>query len=93
MGINPVEGNSLVVHSAVYEGGKLSMVTDRPVVLIFTPEKMRLLPVVSQGRGYDVPTMHLGDAINPEDVIGIAELGVTYYAKVLDSAEAFFVTN
>lgn len=61
------------------------------LVIAFNPEKTRLLPVINRGVRYDVPTMHLGNAIDPNDVLTIAACGAKYYSGLLDEADAYFV--
>lgn len=64
---------------------------DAELVIGFKPERTKLLPVVNRGVQYDVPTAHLGDAIDPNDVLNISECGVKYYSELLNLAEAYFI--
>jgi hypothetical protein len=64
---------------------------DAEVILHFSPEKTRLLPVVNRGVTYNVPTSHMAKEIDPNNVIGMAEMGLSFYESFLIEAEKYFV--
>lgn len=74
-------------------GGVAAAETTGTVDVVFSPERIKLLPVVNRGVTYDVPTQHLGTPINPDHVVSIAETGLAFYERFLREAEAFFVSR
>jgi hypothetical protein len=71
--------------------GNIFIKSPQKIKIDFLPAKTRLLPVLNRGRTYPVPTIHLGNSIDPNNVIAIAEAGVQYYEHFLNQAEAYFV--
>lgn len=64
-----------------------------PFKLNVTASEVRLLPVTNRGRTYDPPTEHLGKAISPNNLIDLANKGVSFYGEFLLAAEKFFVNT
>jgi hypothetical protein len=93
IGINPASGNRICIERLEQREGKIYIQADQSLKIDFIPAKTKLIPVVNRGRTYPVPRMHLGSAINPEDVPALAQTGIAYYSEILASAERFFVTN
>ena len=91
IGINAAEGNSLYLERLEVNNGKVSVWSPQRLKIEFLPTKMALAPIVNRGKTFAPPSRHLGREVNPADVIGIAELGLKYYADAISSAEAFFV--
>lgn len=65
--------------------------TDTPFKIAFFASRIGLLPAVNRGITYPVPGEHLGKAIIPYDLIGLAERGVLFYKSFLKEAEEKFV--
>ena len=71
--------------------GIVSAETTGTVGVVFNPARIKLLPVVNRGVNFEVPRLHLGIAIDPENVASIAEIGLQYYENFLNEAEVLFV--
>jgi len=92
IGIKAAQGDYLHMHSMVFDAqGNATMHADRPIKIIFLPEKMTLLPVLNRGLIYPVPASHLGNPIDMNNVTGIAKLGHSFYSSFIESAERYFV--
>ena len=63
----------------------------QPLKLTFVPARVRIEPVVNRGRTYAVPHTHLGKAVDPTNLIFIANLALQYYEAVVAKAEEHFV--
>lgn len=90
VGIRPAEGNVLIVKEMRIENGKWWINSPSPITIVFSPAKTRLLPVENRGVRYPVPDLHLGSALNSNNVIEIAERGLSFYENFLVEAEAKF---
>jgi hypothetical protein len=88
IGINAAEGNSLYIERMEIGRGKISIKSPQRIRVDFIPGKTKLLPVVKRDLAYDVPAMHLGNAIDPNNVIDVAEKVVAFYEGFLDEAES-----
>jgi len=91
IGINPAEGKSLYIEHMTVDKGHISIKSPQKIRVDFIPAKTVLVPVVNRGRTYPVPTSHLGNAIDPTQVVDTAETGVGFYQGFLDEVEAYFV--
>lgn len=91
IGINPATGNSLYIERLEIKDGGISIKSPQNLRIDFIPGRVKLLPVTNRGRVYPVPTDHLGNPIDPSNVIAIAELALQYYTKFLEEARAYFV--
>jgi hypothetical protein len=91
IGINPAEGNSLYIERMEINNGNIFIKSPQKIKIDFLPAKTTLLPVTNRGRTYPVPTTHLGNPIDPMNVIAVAEAGTNFYGQFLAQAEAFFV--
>jgi len=91
MGIRPAVGGSVHIKSMVIENGKISIDADRPLILEFKPGKLSLLEVENRGRIYSVPQNHLGKAIEDQNPISLAKLGIAFYKEYFEKAEKHFV--
>lgn len=80
---------SAVIHSGKISNGAFNGRAEN-LEVTFHPERTVLLPVVNQGTTSAVPHVHLGNPIDPSNVIKIAELGATYYANLLAAAQVAF---
>lgn len=89
--INPAQGNVLKINYLSINNGKILVDSDQPLKITFTPAKMRLLPVTNQSTLFPVPTSHLNNPIDPDDIIGIGEMGIDYYSKMLEDSKKVFV--
>lgn len=93
IGIGPAFGSELYIERMTINNGVIDIRSPQPIRVNFIPDRTKLLPVRNRGRDYKVPIVHLGKAIDPEDVVGIARLGHAFYSDFLDSAEAYFVKS
>jgi hypothetical protein len=91
MTINAAFGNSLHIESMTNINGRLAIRSSQPFRISFLPTRTKLLPITNRGRLYAIPTQHQGKAVDPADVLALAELGAGFYSEFLDSAEAFFI--
>ena len=91
--INPVQGRSLIIsHLSTDAFGRINSISSpQPLSIVFQPGRMTLLPVVNRGREYPVPTIHLGEKIDPLDVCAIAKKGHAFYSGFLSAAESYFI--
>ena len=71
--------------------------TDDTLVSVGDETKPRLhahvarLPVVkNQGVTFNPPAAHLGTSIDPQDIVAIAKLGLSWYERTVGDAEAYF---
>lgn len=87
----PAGSNTLVLKNFRISEGVIYADAPNGVSISFIPEKVRLLAVKNRGVIYDVPHSHLGEAVDPFDVVGVAEYGLKFYSSVISEAEAFFV--
>jgi hypothetical protein len=92
IGINPAEGNSLYIENLEVKSGIVNIESPQKFRIDFIPGRVKLLPVTNRGRVYPVPANHLGNSIDPSNVITIAEIALQYYEKFLDEARTHFVT-
>lgn len=91
IGINPAEGNSLYIEHMTINNGNILIKSPQKIRVDFLPARTTLLPVINRGRTYPIPTLHLGNPVDPTNVIAIAEAGVQFYEGFLSQAEGFFV--
>ena len=97
IGLKLSNANRFIVlkRAEVYETGVYIETTsndpDAEVILHFSPEKIQLLPVVNRGTTYKVPTSHMGKEIDPNNVIEIAKMGLSFYESFLIESEKYFV--
>ena len=88
IGINPAEGNSLYIERMEIDRGVISIKSPQRLRVDFIPDKTKLLPVTKRDGTYAVPTSHLGGAVDPTNVVDVAEKAIAFYEKVLDEAES-----
>ncbi|HEY8099639.1 MAG TPA: hypothetical protein VIF82_02705 [Burkholderiaceae bacterium] len=91
IGINAAEGNSLYIEHMEIKNGKIFIQSPQKIRIDFLPARTTLLPITNRGRTYPIPTSHLGNFVDPMNVIAVAELGVQFYECFLSQAEEFFV--
>lgn len=91
IGINAAEGNSLYIEHMEINNGHISIKSPQKIRVDFLPAKTTLLPVVNRGRTYPIPTIHLGNPIDPTNVLSVAEAGAQFYQQFLAQAKEFFV--
>lgn len=60
-------------------------------VVEFHPARVRLLPITNRGVIYPVPTEHLSERIDPDNLLDVAARGLAFYTDLLNKAEAFFI--
>jgi hypothetical protein len=75
------------------ENGSLVLEVDPVVQVAIEPALLKLLPVTHRGRRYEVPSKHLGKTIGSHNLIELSEMGIEYYAKLLENAEERFCTT
>lgn len=91
IGINPAEGGSLYIEHMEINNGNIFIKSPQKIKIDFLPGRTTLLPVTNRGRVYPVPTSHLGNPLDPTNVIGVADSGAKFYEHFLVKAEEFFV--
>lgn len=91
IGVNAAEGNILHIERMEMRKRRLFIKSPQRLRVTFIPHRTKLVPVVNRGRTYPVPTSHLGQPVNPLNVIEIAEAGAKFYGDFLDEVEKFFV--
>lgn len=89
--INPAEGDSLYIEHMTVNNGNNFVKSPQKISVDFLSARTTLLPVINRGRADPVPTLHLGNPVDPINVIAIAEAGARFYERFLSEAEAFFV--
>ena len=92
LNINFGPGDHAYVERMVIENGMLKELRGpKGLVFEFRPARVKPLPITNRGVIYPVPAQHLSKAIDPNNLLDIAERGVTFYAGFLDEAESFFI--
>lgn len=91
IGINPAEGNSLYVERMEVNNGNIFIKSPQKIKVAFLPTRTTLLPITNRGRVYPVPSSHLGNPVDPTNVIAVADAAVRFYEHFLVNAEEFFV--
>ncbi|MCR6496748.1 hypothetical protein LJB71_11365 [Thermomonas sp. S9] len=89
VGINAAEGNSLYIERMEVRNGEIFIQSPQAIKVTFFPDRVRLLPVTNRGRTYPVPVSHLGQSLDPNDVVQVARVGLGYYENFLATAEGF----
>lgn len=59
-------GSALIRRIAITKEGQLLVDGEGSLEVSFSPERIRLLPILNRGRSYAVPSQHLGKGISPE---------------------------
>lgn len=77
---------NLTIHN-----GNVSFEAEGDPLVVVQPARPRLVPVANRGRKFDVPTSHLGNAVDHDDVIKLADTALRFYEDLLSAAETFFV--
>jgi hypothetical protein len=88
IGINAAEGNSLFIEHMEVSRDKILIKSPQKIRVDFIPGKTKLLPIVDRGQTYPVPTSHLGESVDPTNVIEVAEKAAKFYEGVLDKMDA-----
>lgn len=88
--IGPVPGHGRIRYLAI-PGDHYEYDADGPFEVSFVPARLVLLPVTNRGRTYRPPKEHLGRSIAEENVISIAEAGLSFYKSVVGETERFIV--
>lgn len=91
IGINPAEGNSLFIEQMTINKGNIAIKSPQNIRIDFIPAKTVLAPIINRGRTYAVPTSHLGNSLDPTQVVDVAEKAVGFYEGFLDEVETHFV--
>lgn len=91
--INPANGRSLFInHLSTDAFGRINSISSpQPLSIVFHPARVTLLPVVNRGVKYPIPTIHLGEEVDPSDVSAIAKKGHAFYSGFLSAAEDYFI--
>ncbi|MCX5544440.1 hypothetical protein M3A49_34105 [Paraburkholderia sp. CNPSo 3076] len=90
--INAADRNlPLRIGEMAIKGGNVFVKDAENMRIDFIPRRTKLLPIVNRGREYPVPHEHLGNPVDPSDVIALAGLAAAYYEAMLEKAEQFFV--
>jgi hypothetical protein len=91
IGINPAEENNLHIENMTINKGTISINSSQKLRIDFIPAKTKLLPITNRGRQYPVPKSHMGNPIDPANVVEIARIGAVFYESFLNEAEKYFV--
>ena len=91
MGVKIGPTGSAFIERMEIRNGVLTELRGTGIVLEFHPARVRLLPVTNRGVVHPVPTEHLSERINSENLLDIAEKGIAFYADFLSAAETFFI--
>ena len=68
-----------VIHGS---GETHGLVTSGNLEIKFRPEHLVVIPVTSRGVEYQVPTQHLGNAIETKLPHELARMGLDYYSEI-----------
>lgn len=95
IGIGPAEPTGTFSLSVrVDEHGQIQVKeASGPVKIDVIPARVRLLPVTTRGRTYDVPENHLGKPINSSNLSELAQMALAFYEDFLAAADRFFITD
>lgn len=89
LGTGP-SGSAHYQRLSIFKDGRVYVqATGDPKVTI-TPSRAKLLPVTSRGRTYQVPTSHIGGAIDAKNVPDTADKAVAFYDTFVSEAEKYF---
>lgn len=91
IGINPGSDGVLRFASISQVDGVMHINADENAVIHVQNPRVRLLPVMNRGVEYSVPTQHLDQPIDPNNLVDIAERAILFYDRFLTEAEKFFV--
>lgn len=91
IGINAAEGNSLYIERMEINAGNIFIKSPQKIRVDFLPARTTLLPVTNRGRVYPIPISHLGNPVDPTNVIAVADRAAQFYEHFLIKAEEFFV--
>lgn len=89
IGINPAHGNSLYIKRMEINNGVITIDSPQTIRVTYFREHAKLIPIVNRGKTYPPPQSHLGNLVNPADIISIAQAGIRFYEGFLDVAEKF----
>lgn len=90
-GVNPVEGDTLVINSMTIVEGRMVLDSPHDVLIEFRPARIELKEITNRGARYEVPVVHLGTPIGARDVVTMARLGYNFYEDFLNKAHQYFV--
>jgi hypothetical protein len=91
--LNPAYGNSWhIEHLEIRDGDIVSYSGDKPVMVQDIPDRVELRRFKESGTWYNPPTQHLDKALNRQDPISVAELGLRFYTNFVEQAEEKFFT-
>lgn len=85
------DGGPVFVEKMTIVNGQITELKGTGFYVEFSPAHVALLPITNRGVEYPVPTTHLSQPINPQDLLDVAEKGVRFYADFLEQAEEFFI--
>jgi len=94
IGIGPgPTGSGTIKHLTINNGVVSANVSSGSISITFTPDKVRILPLKVRGGVCNIPTTHLGNSVDPDNVVSLAKKGAEYYEAFLDDAENHFITK
>lgn len=73
--------------------GEIHIETTHPIVFEFEPSRVAMIAFENRKVIYNPPMSHMGEPLDPHDLIGAAAKGIDFYEGFLHSAEAFFVDS
>lgn len=88
--IIPGQQGGTIRNLRIFSDGVATAETTGTIGVVFNPARIKLLPVVNRGVTFDIPRKHLGNILDPENIISVAEVGLQYYENFLKEADEFF---
>ena len=68
-------------------------VTSGTISVTFSPDRVATLPIKDRGGNCPSPNSHLGQPIDPDNLVALARAGYAYYDRFLIETEKYRVTN
>lgn len=78
------------IRRMVIQNGRIVEYDGDPMLATYYPSKVSAARVLNSGNWYNPPTSHLGEKIDTQDPILLAEHGLAYYQSFLEAAEGKF---
>jgi hypothetical protein len=92
--IGPGPTGSGTIRNLTIDNGQINAeVTSGTISITVTPDRVATLPIKQRGGDCPPPTTHLGQPINPENVVALAKAGHAYYKHFLAATEGHLVAN
>ena len=86
LGLRAGPTGSAHIQELKIENGVLKIDGDGSVEVTFRPANVHLLPVNARKGTVDVPRMHKGESINPDEILNLARRGAAFYEQFVMDA-------